>query len=313
MLKKWEEKLSALRWVRILKYLAKKYSFIGLDGASIYFVARFFVVSIYEGDLSNRAASIAFNFFIAIFPGIIFIFSLIPMIPIDNFQETLMLNIEELLPPGVKKIALKTIDDLINTPRGGVLSLNFLLATYFATNGIYALTDQFNNTFLFQEKRNFIKQRLIALVLVFISTILLIIAILLTIISSEIVNYALDHNFISDGWGLALFALVKYGFSFSLFYFVIAFIYYFGPAKRKRWKFFSAGTSVATVFLILTSIAFGYYVSNISQYNKIYGSLSTIMIVMLWFFLNSLILLIGFELNAAIVKAKEEGRMIKIK
>ncbi len=311
MLQNIKKRLLKIKIVRLLLIWSKKYSFVGFDGASIYFVARFFFISIFEGDLSNRAASIAFNFFIAIFPGIIFIFSLIPMIPIESFQETLLFNIQQTLPKGVKEIGLETISDLINTPRGGVLSVNFFLATYFATNGIYCLTDQFNNTYLFKEKRNFLHQRLIAFILVFISTILLIIAILLTIISSEIINYALEMEYIQDGFAIKLFQIGKFTVAFLLFYFVIAFIYYYGPSVKIRWKFFSAGTSLATVSLILTSIAFGYYVSNLSNYNKIYGSLGTIMVVMLWLFINSLILLIGFELNASIAKAHKEGRCIK--
>ena len=311
MLQNIKKRLLKIKIVRLLLIWSKKYSFVGFDGASIYFVSRFFFISIFEGDLSNRAASIAFNFFIAIFPGIIFIFSLIPMIPIESFQETLLFNIQQTLPKGVKEIGLETISDLINTPRGGVLSVNFLLATYFATNGIYALTDQFNNTYLFKEKRNFLHQRLIAFILVFISTILIIIAIFLTIISSEIINYALVKEYIQDGFAIKLFQIGKFTVACLLFYFVIAFIYYYGPSVKIRWKFFSAGTSLATVSLILTSIAFGYYVSNLSNYNKIYGSLGTIMVVMLWLFINSLILLIGFELNASIAKAHQEGRCIK--
>lgn len=313
MIEKLKAKILNIYSVRLLIYLTKKYSFIGLDSASIYFVARFFITSISRGDLNNRAASIAFSFFLAIFPGIIFLFSLIPIIPIDNFQETLMTQITQVLPRGVSEVALETIDDLINTPRGGILSLNFVLALYFATNGIYSLMDQFNNTYLFQEKRNFIKQRLISLGLVIISTVLLIVSIFLISFSSDFLNYALEKNFINEGVENVLFVVGKYFVSFCLFYFTIAFIYYLGPARKDRWKFFSAGTSVATVSLIVTSLAFGYYVSNLSQYNKIYGSIGTIMIVMLWFHLNSFIMLVGFELNAAISKAKIEGKIVSSK
>jgi membrane protein len=168
--------------------------------------------------------------------------------------------------------------------------------------------DQFNNTYLFKERRNFLKQRKIAFVLVIICTLLLIIAIFLISFSGTIVDYFLEIGIVNQGVGLWLVSIGKYTIAFLLFYFVIAFLYYFGPAKRKRWKFFSAGSSVATVFLILTTLAFGYYVKNLSQYNKIYGSIGTIMIVMLWFQLNAIIMLIGFELNAAISKAKETAR-----
>lgn len=308
MFEKFESWLKQFTFFRQFLFVTKKYSFFGLDGASVYFVGRFFATSIINGDLNNRAASIAFSFFLAIFPGIIFLFTLIPIIPIEDFQETLLMNIEQVLPIGVKNIAMDTITDLIETPRGGLLSLNFILTLYFATNGIYSLMDQFNNTYLFNERRNFIKQRLIAFALVLISTLLLIIAIFLISFSGTFVNYLVDIGLLAKGLSVWIVTIGKYSIAFLLFYFVIAFLYYFGPAKRKRWKFFSAGSSVATVFLILTTLAFGFYVKNLNQYNKIYGSIGTIMIVMLWFQLNAIIMLIGFELNAAISKAKEEGR-----
>lgn len=295
------------RIVRLLTYWAKKFTIVGFDKVPVYIVIKFFIHALVKGSLANRAASVSFSFFIAIFPGIIFLFTLIPIIPIDGFQETLLNQITGVLPLGVKQITYDTIVDLINTPREGLLSFNFVLAMFFATNGVFSLIDEFNNTSLFNEKRNYFVQRLVALFLIIILTVLVITAIALVMFSGYVVDYALQHQIVSAGIGVFMLNVVKWLTVFLLYYFAISFLYYFGPAKRKTWQFFSAGSTLATILVILTSVAFSYYVSNLNQYNKIYGSIGTILIVLLWININSYLLLIGFELNASIKKARLEG------
>ena len=221
-----------------------------------------------------------------------------------------MAQLDAALPAGVKEITHETIVDLISTPREGLLSFNFLLALFFATNGIFSLTDEFNNTALFSEKRNYFKQRLVALILFFILTVLLLTAITLVIFSSEVIEFILRNDLIVKEYEVYLAYAVNGITVFLLYYFAISFLYYLGPAKRKSWQFFSPGSSLATIMLVLTSFAFSYYVNNLNQYNKIYGSIGTILIVMLWININAFVLIIGFELNASVKKARMEGKMV---
>lgn len=298
------------RIIAFIIVVTKKYSVFGFGKIPIYYVVKFFGSALYDGAISSRAASVSFSFFMAIFPGIIFLFTLIPVIPVDGFQETLLLQLDEALPDGIREIAGETIVDLISTKREGLLSVNFVIMLLFATNGIFALTDEFNNTALFSERRNYFKQRLVAVILFVLLTVLLLTAIALVVFSSKVINYALDVGWIGKGFELYL----VYGFNwltiFLLYYFAISFLYYLGPAKRKSWQFFSPGSSMATLLMIVTSIAFSYYVNNLNQYNKIYGSIGTILIVLLWININSFVLIIGFELNAAIKRAKMDGKII---
>lgn len=299
-----------IKGVQTFVGLTKKISIPGFDKVPIYYVLYFFSQALFKGALTTRAASVSFSFFIAIFPGIIFLFTLIPIIPIPGFQETLLQQITGALPTGVKEITYSTIVDLINTPREGLLSFNFVLALFFATNGIFSLIEEFNNTALFSEKRNYFTQRLVALFLVIILTILVITAIALVMFSGFAVDYALEMGLVGEGLGVFMVYVAKWLTVFLLYYFAISFLYYLGPAKRKTWQFFSPGSSLATLLVILTSVAFSYYVSNLNQYNKIYGSIGTILIVMLWININSYLLLIGFELNASIKKARLEGKIL---
>lgn len=298
------------RVVALFIVFTKKYSLLGFDKVPMYYVGKFFARALFNGAISSRAASVSFSFFLAIFPGIIFLFTLIPMIPVDGFQETLLAQLDSALPAGIQEITHETIVDLINTPREGLLSFNFVLALFFATNGIFSLTDEFNNTYLFSEKRNYFKQRLVAVVLLFILTLLLLTAISLVIFSSEVIEYALNENLISKGIEVYVVYIANGLIVFLLYYFAISFLYYLGPAKRKSWQFFSPGSSLATIMLVLTTFAFSYYVNNLNQYNKIYGSIGTILLVMLWININAFVLLIGFELNASIKKAHMEGKML---
>jgi len=90
-----------------------------------------------------------------------------------------------------------------------------------------------------------------------------------------------------------------------ILFFSISILFHLGPAIKNRWKIFSPGSIFATIFIIVTSLGFSYYINHFSQYNKIYGSIGTLIIILLWMYFNSIILLTGFELNASILNAKE--------
>ena len=278
----------------------KENSLPGFDKVPVYSVAKFFIEAMSKGTLGTRSASLAFNFFLAIFPGILFLFSLIPFIPIHGFFDTLLLNLEGVLPESIKGPVSQTLHDLIDNEREGFLIFNIVLALYFASNGLDNLMTQFNNTNLFQEKRDWWKKRLIAIVLVLLLSILTVSAVVLISFTKQIMGLLIDMDLINKSVNWFFVNAGRWIIVVFLFYIAISSLYYFGPAKRKKWKFFSAGSSTATILIIISSLGFSYYINHFSQYNAIYGSIGTVIIVMLYFQLNSLILLLGFELNASI-------------
>tara|TARA_Y100000589_G_scaffold332310_1_gene391594 strand:- start:618 stop:1493 length:876 start_codon:yes stop_codon:yes gene_type:complete len=278
----------------------KKKSLPGFDDVPIYYVGFYFKEATLNGTLGTRSASLAFNFFLAIFPGILFLFSLIPFVPVHGFLDSLLLNLEGVLPEGIKVQVLSTLNDLINNEREGFLIFNIALTLYFASNGLDNLMTQFNNTNLFKERRIWWKKRLIAIGLVLILTILTVSAVVLISFTKKIINLLIDYNWINYAINWFWVSFARWVIVVSLFYIAISSLYYFGPAKSKTWKFFSAGSSTATILIIMSSLGFSYYITHFSQYNAIYGSIGTVIIVMLYFQLNSFILLLGFELNASI-------------
>ena len=145
----------------IIKQITKKLKPYGFVGLSIYDVAIFFWKGLMEGAITTRASSLAFNFFLAFFPGLIVFFTLIPYIPINALQDTLMEVLSIVLPPSTNEIAFSTLDDIINNQRGGLLSIGFILALYFSTNGINSLIEAFNSSYHIRENRPIIKQRIL--------------------------------------------------------------------------------------------------------------------------------------------------------
>ncbi len=282
---------------------AKKVSFPFFDGVPLYDVALFFWRSIVDGAITTRASAIAFSFFIALFPFIIFLFTLIPYIPIENFQSELFLMLKQLVPESTFSMVETTVNDIITRPRGSLLSFGFFAALIFSTNGLASMMSAFDATIHEINRRNWLSQRITAVYLLMILSVLLTLAIAFLTGGQQFIRYLDTNNFIHDGFQLVLLSVGKWIITLALFFFAYSFLYYFAPAKKTKWRFISAGGSLATLLSILAYIGFTYYINNFSQYNTLYGSIGTLLILLLLMYVMSLILLIGFELNASIYQA----------
>ena len=288
----------------LIKNISKKFIPWGFKGLSIYDVTIFFWKGLMEGAITTRASSLAFNFFLAFFPAVIFLFTLIPYIPIDGFQETLMELLASVLPESTNKIAFKTIDDIVNNPRGGLLSVGFVLALYFSTNGVSALIEAFNSSFHIRESRSFLYQKYISLVLTLILSVMLIFTISSLIFGKSYLDSLLTDGTISTEY-LYLFSFLRWFIMSSFLFLGISILFYLAPNLKIKWKLFSPGSIFASLFIIITSIIFSYYINNFAQYNQIYGSIGTLIIILLWMYFNSIILLTGFEIDASIMASKK--------
>ncbi len=283
---------------------SKKLVIPGFNGVPLYDVAIFFYNGIKKGDINTRASALAFNLFLAIFPAIIFFFTLIPYIPIENFQDSLMNIMAEFIPTGIYTEVEGTLLDIIKRPRGGLLSVGFLVAMFFATNSVHSLIDAFNRTYYTIETRSAFKQRLISIFLVIILSVLVVLAIGLITIGPIVLRWVEDIGLLTDTITLNIIAVGKWIITFGLVFFAFAVLYFFAPAIKQKFRRVHAGTTLATFLFIFTSIGFNIYVNNFARYNTLYGSIGTLIIFMLWLYVNSLIVLIGWELNASILVAK---------
>ncbi|MFC5284382.1 YihY/virulence factor BrkB family protein [Pedobacter alpinus] len=309
-----------MQWVHDFLFKFKFYrsfiewtKFIILPGFSpipLYTVGLFFFQEIQKDSLINKASSLAYNFMMALFPSIIFLFTLIPYIPIKNFQNQLMAIISLLLPENAYLAFESTLEDIVKNQNGKLLSIGFILALFFATNGISTLMQAFNKASLIVETRTWLKQRYVALNLTLLTAFSLIIGVSVMVIGEFVVNFLREELNLQDGVFFIYLIMVSRWLIIIIVYFVTtSLLYRYGPANSKKWKFFSAGSWFATILAVLTSLAFSFYINNFGAYNKLYGSIGTLLVVMIWLYLNSLILLIGFELNASLDLSK---RTIKL-
>ncbi len=289
-------------WERMVER-AEKVSLPFFDGVPLYDVALFFWRSIIDGSITTRASAIAFSFFIAFFPAILFLFTLIPYVPIENFQTELFRLLKEVLPASTFETIEDTVTDIIMRPRGGLLSLGFLMALIFSTNGIASMMSAFDATVHSINRRSWVSQHIAASFLLIILSVLLFIAIALLTGGEIALNYLKENDILRDSFTIFLLNFGRWIVIILLLFFANSFLYYMAPAKKTKWRFISAGSTLATFLSIIALYGFTYYINNFSQYNKLYGSIGTLLIILFLMYLMSFILLIGFELNASIYQA----------
>jgi len=289
-------------WESIL-VKAKRITLPGLDGMALYDVMVFFWRSIVDGALSTRASAIAFSFFVALFPLIIFLFTLIPFIPVDNFQDELFLLIKDMVPAGAFDAIEETVNNILKVKQGDLLSLGFFMALIFSTNGFASMMTAFDASLHSFERRTWLGQRVIALLLLVIMSVLLTVAIALITYGQHFINYMVANGYLKDHFTIIVLSISKWIVILFLFFVANSFLYYLAPAKKTKWRFISAGGTLSTVLSILTFLGFAYYINRFGQYNKLYGSIGTLLVILLLMYLMSMILLIGFELNASINEA----------
>lgn len=288
--------------IKKLISFSKTKSVIGLDGVPIFNVIKFLIEEAKDDSIKTRANSVTFSFFIALFPSIIFLFTLLPMIPtVANYALDIRESVRGLLPEQSEEYIFSVVDDIVSQKRGGLLSFGLLLAIFFASNGMLSLISGFEknqhiHTF---KTRSWLKKRIIAICLTIFVSFLFIISSALTVLGHVIINY-LDLVFELNNWAIFGFSALRWLIIILLVYNIIAIIYKFAPPVHRRFSYFSVGTNIATFLIIVVSVGFSYFVANFGQYNELYGSIGALIVTLLWFNLICFVLVVGFEINASV-------------
>ncbi|MFA5588682.1 MAG: YihY/virulence factor BrkB family protein, partial [Mariniphaga sp.] len=251
-MKKWLLKGEKLKiYAERIAAKAQKITLPFFDGMPLYDVAVFFWRSIINGAITTRASAIAFSFFIAFFPGILFLFTLIPYIPIDNFQNELFHIIQDLVPETTFATIEGTVSDIIMRPRGGLLSFGFAAALIFSTNGLASMMTAFDATIHSIDRKSWLSQRLTAIFLLIILSVLLTLAVALLTGGQMALSYLQEHQILKDSFTLHVLNFGRWVVIIMLLFFAYSFLYYMAPAKKTRWRFISAGGTLATVLSIV--------------------------------------------------------------
>ena len=283
--------------------VAKCLTIPGLEQVPIYDVGVFYKNGLLQGAIGVRASAISFNFFLAIFPGVIFVFGLIPFIPVPNFQIELIQLLQEVLPSNTFKTIEQTITDISTHRRFGLFSFGFIAALIFSTNAVGAMIAAFNASANIKENRTWLSMRINGIVLVCVMAILTTVATGLIVFGKSIIHFLLDFDLIHNKVSHILFVTGRWVVILSVILTSISFLYYYAPSKRNKYMFFTPGSVVATFLMIITSLVFSFYINSFDNYNKLYGSIGTLIAFLIWLNINSFVLLIGFELNVSIRNA----------
>ncbi len=292
--------------MRFLKGKSKQISLPGFEGLPLYDVIVFFLQQVKKVGLNDRAAAISFNLLMAIPAATIFLCTLIPYMPFSKqITAELLLLTRDLTPNQTTYVMVKDfLVDFLETPRSGLLSLGFFIAVFYASNAVLGIMRTFNKSLLYATSRNFLLSRWVAVKITTILILMIFIVIILLIAQGTFLHWILDKLDINTPLVSWLVANLRWVFIVALVYYSIAIIYKYVPAIHERWQLSSPGTILATGLIILTVLIFSFWVNTFGSFNKVYGSIGTIMILMVLIDFSALVLLIGYELNVSIHSLK---------
>ena len=273
----------------------------GLEGLTVYDIIEMYAIGILKGAVTYRAGSIAFSFFMALFPFLLFVLTLIPFVPIEGFQDQFILTIESFLPPQTGEVIHDVILDIANNRYGGLLSFGFFASIILMTNGMDAILFGFKRSYHILEFRSTARSYMVAMGMSLVMSMVLILAVVVFVFLEVLISDLKDSGWVTDDvlWlqvGKALFFIL-------LIFAASSMLYNFGTKKMQN-KTYIPGAVLTTILVVITFRLFGIYVVKFSKYNELYGSIGTLLIFMLFLWLNAILLLLGYELNASINSLK---------
>lgn len=287
--------------------------FPGYPQLNWYAIIEFFMRWIDTRDMHIRASSLAYTFFLALFPSAIFFFTLIAYLPFQDLHNDILSFFSGILPHSTFKAMQSTLEDILKKQHSGLLSLGFLTAVYFSTNGFVSLMKAFNRYGMQTEKRSFWKQRLVAIILAMVVAFSFLISVLMVTIGNFLIAKLVSWSVLPVFLSTFLLVMINYLTVMLIVLTIVSTVYYLAPShnKESKWRFITPGSVFASLVILLTTLGFSYYVNQFNSYNKVYGSIGVIIVVMLLIYINTYIMLLGYELNRAIDKTilelKEAG------
>jgi membrane protein len=287
------------KW-RELRAVMHRQTLPGFSGIPIAIIFKYVWKEILRDDIMVRSNSMAYSFFLSIFPGLLVILSLLPYLPVDNMVSAFQRNYVDLLPDEMASYINVIIIEMTKTPKSGLLSLSLLLALVFASNGVGSMIKGFHKSYeMTYRKQNILQREWRAIYLTMLLGLLFLSSLIAIVIGKPILVKWLSSIGLS-GLGFGIYNYLKWVLVFIFYYFVISIIYRIGPAFRTRPKLFTPGATLATILSVISSVVFSLYVENFFRYNEIYGSIGALILILVWLQINSFIILLGYELNASI-------------
>jgi membrane protein len=307
-----EDILKKIPLIKQLVLILQKIKLPWLQGLSLYYLLDFYISGIIQGSLAYRAAAIAWSFFMALFPFALFILNLIPYIPIEGFQKDFLEFVSSAVPPNTYGAIEAIINDILHNSYQGLLSSGFILSVFLMTNGVNAVMSGFETSQHIVVKRKYFRQYAVALCISLLLSFILIVTVAAIIIFEVFIQKTIIQEVLSERISdkISLIQFGRYAFVLMMIIFAIAILFKFGIRQTKKRSFITIGTVFTTTLIIITSYFFGIWVVKFSKYNELYGSIGTLLIVMFYLWINCMILLLGFELDASIAKLKQQHKHV---
>ncbi len=275
----------------------------GFEGFSLYEISRFFFQAVDEGNLITRASAISFRVFMAFFPAIIVLLTLIPFVPITNFQDRLLDTFYEMLPSDVYMFIESTLHDLVVKKHTTLLSVSFVIGVFFASNSVNAILLGFSGSTNLNRWHSAFKQRMLSLWVLIALSVLLMMVIPLITLSGLAIRTLVEVGFFGSFIQVVVVFFIKWAITVLLVILCVALLFNAGYMRDKRFRIFTPGAILSVFLIMLVSEALAFVFTNITDYNALYGSIGAILAVQVWIYLNMIVLLIGFELNTSIARA----------
>ena len=302
-----ENKLNKIPVVKQLVSLTKAIKLKSLEGLSLYDILELYVLGIFKGAFSYRSSAIAFSFFMALFPFTLFILNLIPFIPLENFQADFLEFVEEGVPPNTYEAIEAILKDIMETSHQGLLSSGFILSILLMTNGINAILGGFEMSAHITITRGFFRQYFISLAISLVLSMILLITVAAIVIAEVMIQKINIRGYVAD---VSVIEWSRYGFILLMILITTSILYKFGAKETSSIAFISYGAVFTTILIVVSSYVFGIYVTKFAKYNELYGSIGTLLVLMFYIWINCMVLLLGFELNATISKLKRKNLYI---
>ena len=276
----------------------------GFEGLPLYDVLVYFIRGFTQVNLIDRAAAVAFYVFLALFPTILFLFTLIPYFPVQGVTANVLEALQTILPPGTYESVSSTITQIMSIEHGGLMSIGLLLAFYFSTSAVSSFFRGFNMGDKEFGQIPFLKLQIYSILVMVMFVILLLLSIVLITLGQRLLPIIFAKIHLYKGIVVFIINLVRWLIVIFALIVAMSLLYHFGNPRSKKFKLFTPGSLLFAGLFIVGTMLFNFYISNISTYNLLYGSIGGLIIFVIWIYFNCILILIGYELNKSIAKAQ---------
>jgi len=252
-----------------------------------------FIKNAKRDSIPLRGSSIAFNLFLALFPALIFMFTLLPHIPVPMLRTQTLNLLQNFMPNAAFKEVNANLNDIFNKPRNGLLSFGLLASLWFTSTGVFTLMQSFNKN----DRRSFFKRRFIAILLTLSLGSMLVVGVILIVFGESIIKLLLLHFFSAAKTAAFSMQIIRWAITLLLLFTSFSVLFRFGDTRIKRWKYLFPGAALTCILILITSWGYTFYVNHWSSYNKLYGGLGALIVTMIWLYLNSMAVIVGHEFN----------------